>query len=346
MSGVKRKLQLIILDNLIWVMIIFLVFINSIFVTNFLTYRNIINIFYHSSSLGLLVLAQGIVLIVGNIDLSIESTLAFAPGITILLCGALFPGISPVIQIAITLIIGMIIGLINGMLIMQLKMNPLLETLSANIILRGLVLFLIPFSITKLSPGYTFAGDAKTFGNIPVAVLIMLGIFLIFMFIMHKTRFGRFLIATGGNLKASYIAGINVNKMIIYSFIISGVLAASAGILTTGRQGLVSNQMGLNLSIMSIAGAILGGVSLKGGKGTVFGMLGGVVLLSIFDNFLNLLAVNVFLIAVTKGTLILFAIIMDSIKSNIRISILEKEKLKLLTDKMQKSIKPGIETTE
>ena len=259
---------------------------------------------------------------------------------------ALFPGISPVIQIAITLVIGMIIGLINGMLITQLKMNPLLETLSANIILRGLALYLIPFSITKLSPGYTFAGSAKTFGNIQVAVLIMFGIFLIFMFIMHRTRFGRFLIATGGNPKASYIAGINVNKMIIYSFIISGVLAASAGILTTGRQGLVSNQMGVGLSIMSIAGAILGGVSLYGGKGTVFGMLGGVVLLGIFDNSLNLLAVNVFLITVTKGTLILFAIIMDSVKTNIRISILEKEKLKILTEKMQKSIKPGMQAAE
>ncbi|GAG99831.1 unnamed protein product, partial [marine sediment metagenome] len=124
------------------------------------------------------------------------------------------------------------------------------------------------------------------------------------------------------------------------------VLAASAGILTTGRQGLVSNQMGVGLSIMSIAGAILGGVSLYGGKGTVFGMLGGVVLLGIFDNSLNLLAVNVFLITVTKGTLILFAIIMDSVKTNIRISILEKEKLKILTEKMQKSIKPGMQAAE
>lgn len=342
MSGVKRELQLIVLDNLIWVMIIFLVFINSIFVPNFFTYHNIINIFYHSSSLGLLVLAQGIVLIAGKLDLSIESTLAFAPGIAILLCRALSPEISPVTQIAITLIIGMIIGLINGMLITQLRMNPLLETLSANIILRGLVLFLIPFSITKLSPGYTFAGSAKTFGNVQVAVLIMFCIFLIFMFIMHRTRFGRFLIATGGNPRASYIAGINVNKMIIYSFIISGVLAASAGILTAGRQGLISNQMGANLGIMSLAGAILGGVTFEGGRGTVFGMLGGVVLLGLFDNFLNLLAVNVFLIAIIKGTLILFAIIMDSVKTNIRISILEKEKLKILTEKMQKSIGHGM----
>ena len=143
MSKVKRELQLICLDNLIWVLIIFLVLINSIFVPKFLTYRNIINIFYHSSSLGLLVLAQGIVLMAGQIDLSIESTLAFAPGVAILLCNSLFLGTNPIIQIALTLIIGMIVGLANGLLITQLKMNSLLETLSTNIILRGLVLFLL-----------------------------------------------------------------------------------------------------------------------------------------------------------------------------------------------------------
>ena len=125
MSKAKRELQLVCLDNLIWVLIIFLVLINSIFVPKFITYRNIINIFYHSSSLGLLVLAQGIVLIAGQIDLSIESTLAFAPGVAILLCNLLLPGINPIIQIALTLIIGMIVGLVNGLLITQLKMNSL-----------------------------------------------------------------------------------------------------------------------------------------------------------------------------------------------------------------------------
>ena len=338
MLKAKRKLQLLCLDNLIWVLIIFLVFINSIFVPKFLSSRNIINIFYNSSSLGLLVLAQGIVLIAGQIDLSVESTLAFAPGIAILLCNTLFPGISPIITIALTLIIGMIVGLVNGLLVTQLKMISLLETLSTNIILRGLVLFLLPFSITKLSPGYTFIGNARTLANIPVAVFVSFGIFFVFMFIMYKTRFGRFLIATGGNPRASYIAGINVNKMVIYSFVLSGLLAASAGIITVGRQGLVSNQMGNGLAIMSIAGAILGGVALSGGKGTVFGMLGGVVLLSIFDNSLNLLAVNVFLVAVIKGLLILLAIIMDSFKTNIRITILEKEKLKIMTGKIRKSV--------
>lgn len=338
MLKTKRKLQLICLDNLIWVLIIFIVFINSFFVPKFLTTRNIINIFYHSAALGLLVLGQGIVLITGNIDLSIESILAFAPGVAILICNTYFPGISHIIQILLIIIFGIIIGLLNGLLITKFKMNALLETLSMNIILRGSVLFLLPFSITRLPSKLTYLGGARTFGNIPVAVLVSLGIFFLFIVIMHKTRLGRFLIATGGNPKASYIAGINTTKMVVYSFIISGLLGASAGILTVGRQGLVSNQMGNGLGIISIAGAILGGVALTGGIGTVFGMLGGVLLLSIFDNSLNLLAVDVYLVAIFKGILILLAIILDSLKSTVRISILQKEKIRLITEKSKENI--------
>jgi len=330
MSRIRTRLQILALDNMIWVMIVVLFILGAVFVPKFFTYRNIINIFYHVSALGLLILAQGIVLIVGQLDLSNESILAFAPGIAILVCNALFPGINPAVQIGMTLVIGMAVGSVNGLLITKLRMNSLLETLAANIILRGFVLLFIPFTILNVAPGYIFAGSARTVGNVPVAVFTVLGTFLIFRFIMQKTRFGRFLIATGGNPRASYIAGLKVDKMVISAFVLSGLLAALAGILVVGRQGSVSNSMGTGLAIMSIAGAILGGVSLFGGRGTVFGMLGGALLLSMFSNFLNLLAVNVYLVNIYKGFLILFAIILDSSKLRIRLSILSREKVRKL----------------
>lgn len=330
MSGVKLRLKLLALDNLIWVLIIVLFIINAFFVPKFFTYRNIINIFYHVSTLGLLILAQGIVLMVGELDLSVESNLAFGPGMAILICNALFPGIIPIVQILLTILISMIIGFFNGLLITKLRMNSLLETLASNIILRGFILLLVPFSLINLAPGYSYAGSARTFGNIPVAVIILLGTYLIFGLIMGKTRFGRFLVATGGNRKASYIAGVNVNNMTISAFVLSGLLAALAGLLAAGRQGSISNSMGSGLAIMSIAGAILGGVSLSGGRGTVFGMLGGALLLSMFSNFLNLLAVNVYLVNIIKGFLILFAIILDSTKVRLRAYILYKEKVNIM----------------
>jgi simple sugar transport system permease protein len=249
-----------------------------------------------------------------------------------LICNALFPGIYPAVQIAMTLVIGMAVGSVNGLLITKLRMNALLETLAANIVLRGFVLLFIPFSILDLAPGYIFAGSARTVGNVPVAVFTMLGTFFIFGFIMQKTRFGRFMIATGGNPKASYIAGIKVDKMVIAAFALSGLFSALAGILVAGRQASISNSMGSGLAIMSIAGAILGGVSLFGGRGTVSGMLGGALLLSMFGNFLNLLAVNVYLVNIIKGFLILFAIILDSVKLRLRLSILSREKIRKLKE--------------
>lgn len=109
---------------------------------------------------------------------------------------------------------------------------------------------------------------------------------------------------------------------------IAGFLAAIAGLLAAGRQSSISNTLGNGFAIMSIAGAILGGVSLSGGRGTVYGLLGGALLLSLFDNFLNLLAVNVYLINIIKGALIMFAIILDAVKIKARIYILNVGKLR------------------
>lgn len=341
MLNIKTKFKLVILDNLIWVLFFILFIINAIFIPNFFSYNNILNIFYHVSVLGLLVLAEGLIIMVGQIDLSIESILALSPGVVILVANNLLPGTNSFILIIMTLIIGMIIGMVNGILITKLNMNSLLETLSANIVIRGLVLFLIPFSLINLDPNYIYAGSARIVFNMPVAILIFLGTFFIFGIIVHKTSFGRFLVSTGGNPRASYIAGVNIDKITIFTFVLGGLISALAGILAVGRMGAVTNSMGTGLSIMAIAGAILGGVNLSGGRGTVLGMLGGALLLSLFDNFLNLLAVNVYLINITKGLLILFAIVLDSIKTKLRVYILYKEKVSQM-EKSEIFVKEGV----
>jgi ribose/xylose/arabinose/galactoside ABC-type transport system permease subunit len=322
-------LQLTLLDNLIWVLFAFFFIIMSIFVPNFFGFNNITNIFYHSAILGVLVLAQGLVLLTGQLDLSVESTLCFAPGISILVTNALFPGINPAFQIILALLIGVAIGWTNGFLITKLKMNSLLESLSMLTILRGLVLFLVPFAITGLLPGFTVFGNGRWLFNLPVAIFVMLGLYLIFAFIMGATRFGRFLVASGGNPRASFIAGVKVNKIIITAFMLSGLLAAVAGILAAGRQGSISNAMGTGLAIQSLTGAILGGIALSGGRGTVFGMLGGTLLLGLIDNSLTLAGVNVYLLNVAKGSLILIALVLDSAKTIARSSLLYKEKLRI-----------------
>jgi ribose/xylose/arabinose/galactoside ABC-type transport system permease subunit len=332
MSNLRTKLQLVALDNLIWVLIVILFVIDAFVVPRFFTYTNILNIFYHVSALGVLILAQGFVLMVGQLDLSIESVMAFAPGMAILISRALFPDINPIVQIVLTLAVGTLVGLFNGSLITLLRMNSLLETLAANIILRGFVLLLLPFSIMDLKPLYVFWGSARMAGNIPVAILVMLALFALFSIVLSQFRFGRFLVATGGNPRASYIAGVNVARISVAAYMLAGMLAAVAGLLAAGRQSSISNTLGTGFGIMSIAGAILGGVSLSGGRGTVFGMLGGALLLSLFDNFLNLLAVNVYWVNIIKGSLILFAIVLDSLKVKARSHVLNLERIRQMRE--------------
>ncbi len=305
--------------------------INAIVTPNFLTYNNIINILYHSAILSMLVLAEGLVLINGHLDLSIDAILAFAPGIAMLLATKWIPGgLSPVTCIILTLLVGALVGYFNGFMIARIRVNPFLQTLSLQIVLRGLVLFLVPLSIFPLHEIFTFAGAGRIFGNFPVAIIIVLAIYLIFHFILQYTTFGRNYMATGGNQRASFVAGIDTKKMIISAFAIAGLLAGVAGLLAAGRQGSVSNTMGQGMVMLAFAGAILGGCSLDGGKGTPLGMLGGAILLGMFSNSLNLLGVNVTLVYATQGALIFVAILLDRYRENTRVRLLRDEQIRKL----------------
>ncbi|TEB04089.1 Ribose transport system permease protein RbsC [Pelotomaculum schinkii] len=325
----KLQVQLFLLDNLIWVIIAGFFLLNVVITPKFATYDNLVNIFYHSAIMSMLVLAQGLVMIIGLLDLSIESILAFAPGIALLLATKWLPGsIDPITCIFITLAVGALVGLFNGVFIAKIGVNPFLQSLSMLIMLRGVVLFLVPFSIFPLAKVYTYAGQARMVGNIPVAIPIVLIIFIIFHFILQHTTFGRYFVATGGNARASFVSGINTSKMVIWAFVISGILAAVAGLLAAGRQGSISNSMGDGMVMLSFAGAILGGASLDGGKGTPLGMLGGALLLGMISNSLNLLGVNVSLVYATQGALIFLAIIIDRVREKVRNHLLHQEQVK------------------
>ncbi|HBC92816.1 MAG TPA: ABC transporter permease, partial [Pelotomaculum sp.] len=327
----KLQVQLFLLDNLIWVIVAGFFLLNVLITPKFATYDNLVNILYHSAIMSMLVLAQGLVMIIGLLDLSIESILAFAPGIALLLATKWLPGsIDPITCILITLAVGALVGLFNGVFIAKIGVNPFLQSLSMLIMLRGVVLFLVPFSIFPLAQVYTYAGQARMAGNIPVAIPIILIIFIIFHFVLQHTTFGRYFVATGGNAKASFVSGINTSKMVIWAFVISGMLAAVAGLLAAGRQGSISNSMGEGMVMLSFAGAILGGASLDGGKGTPLGMLGGALLLGMIANSLNLLGVNVSLVYATQGALIFLAIVIDRVREKVRNHLLHQEQVKKL----------------
>ena len=323
------RIKLFLLDNVIWALVLGFFVINAILTPSFFTWQNTNNILYHSAIMSMLVLGQGIVIMVEALDLSIESTLAFAPGVAMLICTQWLPFTLPsIVAIILTLLVGCLIGLFNGFFIAKVGMNAFIETMSTMIIMRGLVLFLVPFSIFPLAEVYKFAGQARIpMGDIPVAVLLMLLVYAVFQFVFRYTAFGRRLIATGGNKQAAFIAGINTDRMIMAAFVLAGLLAAFAGLLTAGRQGSISPSMGLNMVLLSFAGAILGGASLDGGKGAPIGFLGGALLLGMFSNALNLRGVEVNLVYAMEGLLIFAAILLDRGREAIRARVLRQEQV-------------------
>lgn len=323
----STKIQLALLNNLVWVMVAVFFLLNAVFTPSFLSSRNLLNILFQSATLGLMVLGQGIVMMVGELDLSMEATLAFAPGLAILLGKAV--GLPAFVCILVTLIIGTAVGFFNGFCLVKLKTNSFLLTMSTQIVMRGLVLFLVPFSLAKLDPVYTFLGRGKI-GPLQVAVLALVIIYAVFEFLFRKTTVGRRFLLTGGNRSAAFISGIRTERVVIYAFILAGLLSAVAGLITAGRQNAVSNNMGSGLVMMAFAGAILGGCSFNGGMGKPIGMLGGTLLLGMLDNALTLNGVDVNLVSATKGALIFLAILLDHLRYRLTAWIMHRENIRRL----------------
>mgnify|MGYP000895467189 CR=1 FL=1 len=215
-------------------------------VPNFASWTNIVNILYHTTIMSMLVLAPGLVILAGT---------KWFPG-TILA--------NPYVALALTLATGALLGLFNGVCVSRLGMNAFMQTLSLSIILRGLTLFLIP-----LAPIFSFVGKARfaALGNVPAAVFVTSGICVVFHVVLKHTVFGRNYLATGGNERASYVAGIDTRKMIVAGVVIAGTSSTVAGLLTTGRQDSVSNTMGNGMTMLAFPGALLDGTSMSGGKG-------------------------------------------------------------------------------
>lgn len=313
-------------ENVIWVILLIFVMISAFFIPKFFGVKNFINIFYAVSALSMIVLAQGICLLSGNFDLSVESTIGFAPMIGALLIFKWLPGINPLIAIFITLSVGALIGLFNGLIVTKIKLNAFLQTLALLIFLRGLMLFLMPRTLYNFPKTFSFLGNAKI-GSFPVSILVVLFIYFSFYIIFTKTAFGRRFYAVGGNPMAAITSGINVDLMVTMAFVISGTLSALGGLLMAGRMDAVVNSMGEGLAMVTFAGAVLGGVSLKGGVGKITGILGGVLLLGVIDNALTIIGMNVFLIYATKGFILWMAIITDQLKENLRQRVLMNEEI-------------------
>ena len=278
----------------------------------FLLPANWITILQQSSVLALLVLAESLVLIGGKFDLSLESTVGLAPMFGAWLLSAASLGgsglmVNPFVAIVATLAVGIAIGVINGLLIVRLGLNAFIVTLSMLILLRGLTLGVTSGkTLYDLPASFTYLGSAVWL-SVPLSVWISGALFALGAGFMRYHRYGRAIYAIGGNAEAARAAGIRVERVTWVVYIVASALAALAGLMLSGRLGAVTAQQGSNLIFTTFAAAVIGGISLNGGKGSLLGALAGVLLLGIVTNILTLSQIASFWIDATFGAIILVA---------------------------------------
>lgn len=314
MTG-SNRLRHFLADNFIWVLVVVFLVAASLWLPRFFTSVNFTNMLYHTAAISMMILGMSFCLLANRMDLSIESTFAIAPTIGVLFVTVWVPGLPPSLSVLIALMAGALIGLINGFLVVKLKINSFLATLAMLIILRGVLVYILPQGLWEIPELISFLGATKMelIGiKIPVAIPIYILLFIFAGLIVANTSFGKNLVAVGSNPVAAYIAGINIDRIYILVFMISGVCAAFGGILLSGRIGSILNGMGEGDILLVFAGTVLGGISLDGGKGKITNALGGALLLTIISTILNFSSVSPFIIKAIQGLILLAAMIMSN----------------------------------
>lgn len=315
-SRARYLLRRIASEHLIWLIFLLLAVVGS-FVPGFLTLRNQLNLLWGAAPLGCMVVGMFFVMIAARLDLSIEGTFAFAPAVGIVAMTQ-WPNIDPLLALVVTLLIGAIVGLINGLIVIRLKVNAFLVTLATLLTLEGLVVFLIPEGVYHLPETYTALGGTRILGQWPVAVPVLLLLFVAAQVLMRRTAFGRSLVGIGNNEEACRIAGVDVNRIVIIAFVLAGFCAALGGILQVGRLNSVDSSMGNGVILYVFAGATLGGTALNGGRGSVSGLLGAVLVIGTITNLMNLYGVETSVQQIVFGLVLLGAILLSSIQDRLR----------------------------
>jgi ribose transport system permease protein len=273
----------------------------------FLQPSNMLNVLLTAAVVALIAAGQTYVIILAEIDLSVGAVLGFSAITTASVTGQF----GPVAGLAAGLAVGALAGLINGVLVTKAKMPSFIATLATMSIFAGLTLQFSQGNPVKVTDGMFLALGQGNLLGIPTPIWIMLVLGVLFGYILARTRYGRELYATGDNADAARLAGISTDRVKIVAFMISGVLAATAGFILTARLGTAQPTAGTGLELAAIAAVIIGGTSLSGGRGALLGTLVGAVLLAMIDNGLNLLNVSPFLQSVVKGAVILLAVFVD-----------------------------------
>lgn len=280
---------------------------------HFLTTENLLIILRQTSINAIIAFGMTFVILTAGIDLSVGSVLALTGAVCATLIGA---NVSlPVVLIA-TLVLGALLGVVSGLIVSVGRVQPFIATLVAMTALRGATLVFTAGRPIDASEG----AAADAFWNIgggyllgvPVPVILAGVVFLICWYVLSQMRFGRYVYAVGGGEQVARLAGIDTARVKVAVYAISGLMAALAGIVLTARLQSAQPTAGTSYELDAIAAVVVGGTSLMGGRGTLFGTLVGALIIGVLNNALNLLDVSSYFQMIAKGAVILLAVLVDS----------------------------------
>lgn len=274
----------------------------------FFTFRNITNIGRQVSLNAILSVGMTMVIISGGIDLSVGGIVALSA----CLCASSVRATGNVaLALAVALLIGAATGTCNGVLTAKTGIAPFIITLSTGTICVGATMAYTNAGPIPLNdPAFKTIGQGMVQG-IPIPIIIMLVVFVIAAYVMRRTKFGRYVYAIGGNENAARVAGVRVALVKATVYIVSGLLAAFTAVIYTSRLSSGVPSLGVGFEMQAITAAVIGGASLAGGQGSIWGTLIGAMIIGILNNALNLLNINTYYQSIATGAVVLLAVLFD-----------------------------------
>lgn len=276
----------------------------DIYAPRFFRYQNLVNILLQVSLLGLMTIGMTVVMIAGGIDLSLPANMAIGA-----VLGAMYmkSGGNWMVSCFIMVAVGVLVGLVNGIAVSRLKMIPFVVTLAMMTILSGSAVWLTnSLSISQIPNSFLSLFDASPILGIPMTIWLGAAVTVAATVLMRSTVYGRWVYAVGLNARAARVAGVPVERVVLMSYVISGLMAGLTSILLTARLGSASANMGNDGVVLDIVSAcVVGGVSIYGGSGRVPGAVFGAVLITVLSNAMNLIGVSYYLGLIIKGVVII-----------------------------------------
>lgn len=298
--------------TLLGLLVVVLIF--SILKPKFLDIDNVFNLLRQASINGLLALGMTFVVLTGGIDLSVGSILGASGIFTALV--AQNHQIPWFIAVLVGLGVGFVLGSINGLVVAYLKVPAFVATLGMLSVARGITYLASNAQpVPGLSDSFLEIGGGSV-GIIPIPVIILIAVFTICSILLYRCKYGRYIFGVGGNAKAARVSGINVKLTTCSAYMMLGVLSGLAGVVLTSRVSSGLAMAGQNYETDAIAAVVMGGTSLAGGKGRLWGTLIGVLIIAVLNNGLDMLAVSSYWQLIIKGVIIVGAVMIDSLNNS------------------------------